>query len=91
MGLFTPLSGDVANGRRGSGGCDTERARVPGRFVIATEAVLSETFPGPAIVARCEVATVNSCAQGGEWRHTRARWLRRLADSMRAAARPAPT
>ncbi|CAH0722648.1 unnamed protein product, partial [Brenthis ino] len=50
-------------------------------------------IPGPAIVARCkEAATVNPCAQGGEWRRARARWPLRPADSMRAAARrPAPT
>ncbi|XP_039745518.1 uncharacterized protein LOC120623531 [Pararge aegeria] len=150
VGLFTPPSGDVGGGRIGSGGCVAGRARVPGRFVIATEAVVCrrwsvralvrtasyrETWPAcrrehalgaressaasrsprtvpvirsvhvliissslkripePAIVARCkEAATVNPCAQGGEWRHVRARWLRRPADSMRAAARlPAPT
>ncbi|CAG9575882.1 unnamed protein product [Danaus chrysippus] len=99
--MFTPQSGDVGGVRTGSGGCVAERARVPGRFVIATEAVVCRRWascrvkrlPGPAIVAQCkEAATVNSCAQGGECRGARAKWPQQPADSMRAAAlRPAPT
>lgn len=49
-GLFTPSSGDVGGGRIGSGGCVAERARVPGRFVIATEAVVCRHRPERALV-----------------------------------------
>lgn len=58
-GLFTPLSGDVGGGRLGSGGCVAERARVPGRFVIATEAVVCRRWSVRALV-RTEIVTPGS-------------------------------
>ncbi|KAL0850102.1 hypothetical protein ABMA28_011985 [Loxostege sticticalis] len=50
VGLFTPASSHLGGGRGDSGGCVAERARVPGRFVIATEAVVCRRWPVRALV-----------------------------------------
>lgn len=49
-GLFTSASWDVGGCRRESGGCVATRARVPGRFAIATEAVVCRRWPVRALV-----------------------------------------
>lgn len=63
-GLFTPSSGDVGGGRIGSGGCVAERARVPGRFVIATEAVVCRRWPVRALVRTAPHRTANRATPG---------------------------
>lgn len=92
MGLFTPVSWDLGGGRADSGGCVAERARVPGRFVIATEAVVCRRWPVRALRTARRVtwaANTPSLAPAATVPPTARRWPSLTADAAGAVPRSA--